>query len=86
MAPPEALGVPSGSGAVSGEALGNEPEVRHLEGGHNGIPLVPAYVRKPCLECHHPLALGERRVHGGRCARARKTRLQRLRRGRARRW
>lgn len=38
-----------------------------------------------CIVCHDPLAPGERKVHRGRCARRRKTVLQRLRRWRHRR-
>jgi len=37
-----------------------------------------------CLECRHPLGTGDRKVHRGACQRARKTRLQKLARGRRR--
>jgi len=37
-----------------------------------------------CSICHQGLQRGDRKVHAGRCARARKTRLQQLRRQRDR--
>jgi hypothetical protein len=37
-----------------------------------------------CLECGELLVRWNQRVHGGRCARARKTRLQKMRRARGR--
>lgn len=57
--------------AVLGEALARKA-------------LQPPRPARACQVCLQPLGAGELKVHRGKCARARKTRLQQLRRRRAR--
>jgi len=86
MAPPEASNAPEGSDAVSGEANSAPPDTgpcdRILAPGET-LEAPP----RLCRECRQPIeGPYQRRLHAGICARARKTRLQKLRRGHARRW
>jgi hypothetical protein len=85
MAAPEASNAPEGSGAVSGEAYSNPPDVGPSELAAAPGDTVAAPPRL-CRECKQPIeGPYQRQLHAGGCARARKTRLQRLRRWRRRR-
>lgn len=84
MASHEALDAPEGCNAVSANASPESSEVRHLEpAGPIEVP-VPGYAPRNCIVCHQALGVGERKLHVGRCARQRKTALQRFRRERGR--
>lgn len=84
MAGGERLDVPAASGAVppKGSDTGRD-EIRQMD----ETPIVvhvPGYEPRRCLVCRQPLAPGERKLHRGRCARARETELQKVRRRRKR--
>lgn len=84
MADPEAFGVPTAPGAVSSESAGVESDtpIAQLHRITDSVPMQrPA---RSCLECQQPLKGRELKVHLERCALARKTRLQKLRRERRR--
>lgn len=86
MATHEGLEPPGGNTPVSGEGLDRArtvEELGSLAGARN--PEIAKPVRF-CIECRQPLKPGERKLCRGACQHAREIRLQRLRRGRRRRW
>jgi hypothetical protein len=86
MADREALVVPEGSGAVSANASPDESSLEAL--GPADVSVESVFVENPrlCLVCQGELLFDERKVCRGRCARTRKTLLQKNRREARRVW
>lgn len=86
MAGGEALRAPEPSTAVSGEAFQDSGDSARpdVAGGDLDAPITKPPRR--CLVCRQPLPKGGKKLHAGACAHERKITLQRLRRGRRRRW
>ena len=63
-----------------GSCVVDADQVAAGEASRATAPQASAPRRRVCQMCQRPLEPGERKVHGGRCARDRKSALQRLRR------